>query len=79
MSLYQCDKCGGRENTALSDGGYLAHLLWPEELVERGLDPEGEYCSLCYSGKWHGKFPQEFYPLGSMETNRDGNLSPKRR
>jgi hypothetical protein len=74
MSLFQCSKCGGRENTALADGGYLARLIYPERLVELGLDPNGKYCSLCFTGKWHGKFPQEFYPLGSMMTDHQGNL-----
>lgn len=74
MSLFQCSKCGGRENTALAEGGHLAYLLAPEELVEKGLDPKGRYCSACFAGKWHGKFPQEFHALGTMQTDRDGNL-----
>lgn len=74
MSLYQCDKCGARENTALSDGGYLARLIAPEELVEKGLDPKGKYCSECFTGTWHGRFPKTIYPLGTMETDREGSL-----
>ena len=27
-------------------------------------------------GLWHGKFERKFYPLGSMKTNREGNLMP---
>ena len=77
MSLFQCSKCGGRENTALAEGGFLAHLMDRESLIALGLDPNGKYCSLCYTGKWHGKFPQEFYPLGTMATDRNGNLRRK--
>jgi len=77
VSLFQCSKCGGRENTALSEGGYLAHRIAPEELVKKGLDPKGKYCSACFTGTWHGRFPQEFYPLGSMETDHEGNLRRK--
>jgi hypothetical protein len=73
MSLFQCDKCGVIENTALTFG-YLAHLLEPEELVKQGLDPKGRYCSECHGGKWHGKFPREVHPVGTMETDRNGNV-----
>lgn len=75
MSLFQCDGCGTRENTATSDGGYLAHILDRDGLREKGLNPDGVYCSECYTGKWHGRFPKEFYPMGTMMTDREGNLS----
>lgn len=77
MSLFQCDKCGVTENTATADFGYLAHLLNRESLVVRGLDPEGKYCSECYTGKWHERFPKEYNPIGTMETGPDGNLREK--
>jgi hypothetical protein len=74
VSLFQCSECGGCENTALAGGGYLAHLIAPEELIKKGLDPKGRYCSECFTGFWHGKFSKDIYPLGTMETDRDGNL-----
>lgn len=49
MPLFQCQKCGALENTALGD-------FWdsPEHL-----------CSECATGKWHGAFPkQDAYELG---------------
>lgn len=76
MSIFQCSKCGCAENTALTFG-YLARVINPPKLVALGLDPQGRYCSACYEGEWHGKFPQRFYPVGSMETNAVGNLVPK--
>jgi hypothetical protein len=76
MSLFQCSRCGVQENTACTFG-YHARLLDPASLTAKGFDPNGKYCSACYEGKWHGIFPQEFYPLGSMVTDRDGNLVQK--
>ena len=77
MSIFQCDQCGCAENTALSDGGYLGGRLEPEAAKGRGLEPKGHYCSFCWSGTWHGKFERKFYPLGTMETDRQGNLKAK--
>ena len=74
MSLYQCSKCGAKENTAVSGGGYLARLIDRDGLIEKDLDPDGRYCSECFTGEWHGKFPKEIFPLGSMRTDREGNL-----
>ena len=73
MSLFQCSKCGVQENTALTMGIHARHID-RESLIEKGLDPNGKYCSKCYEGKWHGEFPQVFYPLGTMETDHEGNL-----
>jgi len=62
VSLYQCEKCGAKENTAL--GSY-----W-------GKDKK--ICSECYSGKWHNKFPKEILlPIGMFVTNDEGNLKHK--
>lgn len=86
MSIYQCDECGCAENTAL--GWY--HCRNSETLV----DPKyfgKKLCSVCSpthfrdgtpiedAGKWHGRFKRKFYPKGSMETDRFGNLVPKRK
>lgn len=59
MSLFQCDRCGCVENTALSEGGYLISGLVtedePPEIVKSykaavGLkeeEPFGNYCCVC--------------------------------
>lgn len=80
MSLYQCQECGCCENTACGWYWYTKHD--DPKYKDRML------CSACAPtkfsdgtktrlGKWHGLFKREFYPLGSMETNGDGNLVPK--
>ena len=58
MSLFQCDKCGGRENTACVS-------YWGQDR---------ELCSECRDGKWHDKFPQLLLPKGQFKTNGVGNL-----
>lgn len=83
MSLFQCQHCGGRENTALApmSGTFARYYDWSYAPERKGLS----LCSACgpvsYSdGKpvedagWHGQFPQVFLPLGEFHTNRDGNL-----
>lgn len=100
MSLFQCDKCGVVENTALSDGARM--FLWDgdsdvSEKVDEswkamvGMDWRGkQFCSVCSpvwftadgnfgvgpnpDAKWHGKFPQEFHPIGTKHTDRFGNI-----
>lgn len=83
MSLYQCEKCGCIENTAV--GWYhcrnMKNMVLPEF--------EGKaLCSACGPawfldgsptglGKWHNRFKQEFHPLGTMETDAQGNIRPK--
>ncbi|WP_286237965.1 hypothetical protein [Neptuniibacter halophilus] len=62
MSLFQCPKCGCRENTAT---GYY----WEAE-----LDDKEPLCSACHTGEWHNKFPRVFYPKGILKTNEVGNL-----
>jgi hypothetical protein len=112
MSLFQCDKCGCRENTACSnmghafmnnaldaDPGARAALASYREIL--GLKPGdkfGAYCSACSpkwykngffgigpnphpapgEGLWHDKFPREFLPPGSMITDFQGNLVPRK-
>ena len=80
MSLYQCEKCGCCENTAV--GWYW----WTKEAGPEFEDKK--LCSACGPktfidgsptgvGQWHGKFERIFYPLGTMETDSNGNLKPK--
>jgi hypothetical protein len=58
MSPFQCDKCGCVDDSATSDGGYLAKLLLdtaPRDVTDSyrkvlGLspgEPFGHYCYLC--------------------------------
>jgi len=80
MSLFQCDKCGVIENTALTSGyvGWSSFDGWPAELrLKQGLDVGGKYCSQCFDGKWHVRFEREVYPLGTMETDNKGNVRRK--
>jgi len=55
-----------------------------------GLTPDqplGLYCCVCTPiegdklngemGVWHNVFPRNFYPLGSMVTDREGNIKSK--
>lgn len=82
MSLYQCEKCGCIENTAL--GWYhcrkMGIAIQPKE--EQGL----ALCSACgptnytdgktieKTGKWHGKFRRRFFPLNTLYTDGEGNV-----
>lgn len=61
MSLYQCEDCGCRENTAT--GAYWGR--------------DRKLCSACDTGEWHGKFPRMFLPKGMFVTDRHGNLAHK--
>ena len=63
MSLFQCERCGARENTALVDG------YW--------MNKGGKQCSECKTGKWHGEFDKILLPLGMFKTNSQGNLEHK--
>jgi len=85
MSLFQCEECGCRENTAVSCQGFksMAHLFsW------RGIEHrKGKMlCCVCgpteYKngkrtkyGVWHGRFPRMFLPKGEFHTNNQGNLT----
>lgn len=61
MSLYQCEECGAKENTALG-------AFW-------GRDRK--LCSECDTGKWHGSFPKIVLTKGMFVTNKVGNLAHK--
>lgn len=61
MSLYQCQRCGAKENTALGSYWNRAEKL----------------CSECATGEWHGKFPKVILPIGMYVTNKEGNLQHK--
>lgn len=73
MALYQCDKCGAVDNTAL--GWFWSrnrpNLTRPEDLGKK-------LCSVCApttfpdgtptgKGKWHNRFKREFLPKGQYE------------
>jgi len=84
MSLFQCEKCGCVENTALACQGFknIAECFdWT------GIEEdEGKLlCSACGPtkkrhgsksefGEWHGRFDRIYLPLGEFKTNRQGNL-----
>ena len=87
MSLFQCQRCGCCENTALSCqgcNGYAETFFdWTGIEDRKGL----KLCSACAPtrfasesdgatkfGKWHGEFDRVFLPLGKFKTNREGNL-----
>ena len=85
MSLYQCEKCGCIENTAL--GWYHCR-----NRMETNLPPElvgKKLCSVCgptklksgepigRTGEWHGKFERRFFKKDSLCTNEEGCLSHK--
>ena len=84
MSLYQCDECGCRENTACG-------LYWSRNRTHlfdwTGIDHlKGKsLCSACAPtkfrsgtptefGKWHGQFARIFLPIGQFKTNEQGDL-----
>ncbi len=77
VSLFQCDNCGCIENTALTSG-YVGWTSdegdWAQERINRGLKVHGRYCSACFDGKWHGRFLQKFYPIGTAQTDKNGNI-----
>lgn len=71
MSLFQCEECGCRENTATS--GY-----WFRSDEGSGCNGR-KLCSACDPdiGKWHGQFDRVYLPIGMFETNEQGNLAHK--
>lgn len=85
MSLFQCEHCGCKENTALSGQGCNG---FAESFYDwTGLEERKgkKLCSACapprYSdgtpsglGKWHGEFERVFLPMGEYRTDRVGNL-----
>lgn len=87
MSLFQCEACGCRENTALACQGFKelsGYFDWSYAPEREGM----MLCSACGParhaggtptkyGTWHGQFPRWFLPLGQFITNGAGNLEHK--
>lgn len=85
MSLFQCQVCGCRENTALSMQGFKGFAEsydWSYAPARKGL----LLCSACGPtheasgelsgfGKWHDQFERVYLPLGMFKTNQRGNLA----
>lgn len=65
MSLFQCEECGCRENTACCD-------YW----VRYKKEDKRLLCSVCDPdiSKWHNRFPRMMLPKGQFKTNSVGNL-----
>jgi hypothetical protein len=88
VSLFQCERCGCCENTALAcqgcDGYAVTFFDWTGIEDRKGK----KLCSACAPtkygdgepteyGKWHGEFPRTFLPMGMFRTNHEGNLAHK--
>jgi hypothetical protein len=83
MSLYQCERCGCRENTALAMQPKMPTRWFDWTGIE---DRRGKHlCSVCMptryadgsptdGGVWHGEFERVYLPLGEFHTNDRGNL-----
>lgn len=85
MSLFQCQHCGCKENTATSnqgcDGFTVDWYDWAGIEERKGK----KLCSVCAPvkfidgkdtgfGIWHCLFKRVFLPIGMFKTNREGNL-----
>lgn len=84
MSLFQCEVCGCRENTAYSMQGFKGIT----EFYDWSYAPEREGLGLCSAcgpsseasgapsgyGRWHGHFERIFLPIGMFKKGRQGNL-----
>ena len=68
MSLFQCEECGCRENTAVCN-------YWSRNDVDSACKGR-KLCSACDPdiGKWHGQFERVLLPIGMFKTNQRGNL-----
>lgn len=68
MSLFQCEECGCRENTAVCN-------YWIRNDKESSCGGR-KLCSLCDPDikKWHNKFRRLMLPVGEFKTNEVGNL-----
>lgn len=86
MSLFQCERCGCCENTALAHQGFNGYVEtfydWTGFEDRKGK----RLCSACGptryadggptdAGSWHGKFERVYLPLGQFRTNGHGNLA----
>lgn len=72
MSLFQCYKCGCRENTATCNFWSRMDGQW------RGVKSKPwMLCSACDPdiGEWHDRFPRIYLPKGMFVTNGHGNLA----
>jgi hypothetical protein len=72
MSLFQCYKCGCRENTATCNFWSRLDGQW------RGVPSQSwMLCSACDPdiGRWHDRFPRLFLPKGMFITSDRGNLA----
>lgn len=84
MSLFQCQACGCRENTAYAIQGFKFSV----ELYDWAYAPEREGLLLCSAcgppfdkngapsgfGYWHGQLERMFLPIGMFKTGRMGTL-----
>ena len=82
MSIFQCDKCGCAENTALG----LYHRTHRNEVHFDGIPNNTVLCSACaptrykdgsptrFTGQWHGRFHRTYLPKGMCFTNDNGEL-----
>lgn len=88
MSIYQCEHCGCRENTATGNYAFRRKVEWFDWTGME--DRKGKaLCSACTPrnrpeggvwedfGHWHGRFPRLFLPKGMFITDRQGNLAHK--
>ena len=86
MSLFQCQRCGCCENTALASqgcNGYAERFFdWKGIEDRKGL----KLCSACgpthYAdgtatglGRWHNRFDRTFLPIDALKTTKEGNLA----
>lgn len=85
MSLFQCEVCGCCENTALACQGVkgYAETFFDWTGIE---DRKGKLLCSAHAptrykdgkptkyGKWHGRFPRVFLPMGMFRTANNGNL-----
>lgn len=74
MSLFQCEDCGCVENTACCDYWWNKSEGLPLVCSACSKEPSDKYQE---RGRWHGRFPRTFLPLGMFQTARNGNLEHK--
>lgn len=85
MSMFQCEVCGCRENTAYAMQGFRGIT----ECYDWSYAPERAGLLLCSAcgpaleangspsgfGQWHGKFERVYLPMGMFMRNHRGNLA----
>lgn len=86
MSMFQCERCGCAENTALSHGGskrsqnydWSGMEEWKGKMLCSACAP-AKYNSGIKSnlGVWHGAFVRVFLPKGMFFTTPQGDLAHK--